>query len=160
RELRNLAHHRPAVVIHHHTQILLFMGTHVTPQSSSATRAPEKPSYVRVLLQKQLNSLADIFSVEFLGNLFLAIGNLAFCLVERVVKIGSSLLEPFLRHFGIGKAFIDPSSRLDVALFRRELPACLTKFCSISAAHTDQLIFVQQINLDAALFEGARDRLY
>src|SRR5262245_25637840 len=50
RELRNLAHHRPAVVIHHHAQILVFIRTHVTSQRSGATRAPEKPSYVRVLL--------------------------------------------------------------------------------------------------------------
>src|SRR6185312_6481837 len=122
RKTRDFAHHRPAIVVDHHAQILLFIRTHVAPQRRGAAGAPEKPSHVGILLEKLLDAFADIFSVEFLRDLLQSIGNLGLRRIERVVNIRPSLFEPLLWRFWVGKALIDPSPSLHVALLRRKLP--------------------------------------
>src|SRR5436190_15497189 len=115
-KLRDLAHHGPAVIEDHDAQKFFLVRPYIAPERGRPTPAPEESFHVGIFFEVVLDTLPDVFSVEFFLRLPQAVWHVSFGWIKRVVQIRTPFFEPFLRRLRVRKALFDPLSCFHVSL--------------------------------------------
>ena len=112
-----------------------------------------------VLIEIFDDRIGDALAAEASAQIDELLRAIVLALKYRLVKIRTPLLQPLFGNFGVAEALQNPGAHFHVTLLRREPAVGFHRFHRFFLAHAEELVLRNDLDLYAALFIGAFDRL-